>query len=241
MGVAEARAAVDAKTAATLAAILLFAVALDLAGTAFPRLPVLSEKDSFLNQWFFKLGWAWTLAAWLVPLMLAGPSPAPRTAGVGAGARGREEEPWRAWAGAAARVAVATALWYVFVGCFNTVQFYSGSCSNEAIAHPRHCTREGHEWSGMDISGHCFLIVFSSLILWSESKQRPSPQGGGGALRSAAEWAVLALRLLWFVGLWATCCYFHEVHDKVLGCLFGAMCWYLTYGLLPLYLDLLLP
>lgn len=241
MGVREMRAAVDGKTVAVLAAILLFAVALDLAGTEFPRLPVLSEKGSFLNQWFFKLGWAWTLAAWLLPLFAAGPSAAPHASTVAAGARGREEGAWRAWTRAAARVAVATALWYIFVGCFNTLHFYSGSCSNDSIAHPRHCIREGHEWSGVDISGHCFLLVFSSLILWSESKQRANPLAGMGAFREAVEWGVLVMRLLWFVGLWATCCYFHEVHDKVLGCLFGAMCWYLTYGILPVYLNLLLP
>jgi hypothetical protein len=153
------------------------------------------------------------------------------------------------------RLLLDTTLWWLFTGGFDWLLLISGSCSESTLFDIRSCKRAGHSWSGMDISGHCFLLLFSTLVLTEEYSAllpayeelfRPASRQSkplsvelnlpvwNTLLVQIAHYLIIALRLLWIFMMAITSLYYHTFLDKMLGLAFAYTSWKLVYGyLLP--------
>uniref|UniRef100_A0A1I8A8H1 FIT family protein n=1 Tax=Steinernema glaseri TaxID=37863 RepID=A0A1I8A8H1_9BILA len=146
------------------------------------------------------------------------------------------------------RLVVATFLWYFFTSSFVSIEQKSGTCNGAKGAFSRsECKLQGGRWShGYDISGHCFLMIYSILIICEEAiafRKWPEYSGQGDA-RSIEQYrkstllvrsffvAMLALHLLWDFQLVMTVLYYHTFLDKILGALCATLCWFGTYRVL---------
>ena len=67
-----------------------------------------------------------------------------------------------------ARLIVATVWWYFSTSVFDHTRKKVGYCSGSFSLSSQLCNE--NSWSGLDISGHSFLLVYSSLIILEESK-----------------------------------------------------------------------
>ena len=76
--------------------------------------------------------------------------------------------------------------------------------------------------SALDISGHCFLLIFSSLIYADETPELDLLSNPTAALSSFSARAVVAtvigfVRLVWLLMLFITAVFFHDPVSKLLG------------------------
>ncbi|KAL2912018.1 hypothetical protein HK105_208511 [Polyrhizophydium stewartii] len=152
---------------------------------------------------------------------------------------------------------------------FDAVAAATGTCSAPsnpaaaaaAAASPTACRRIGGSHSGVDVSGHCFLLIHSSLVIFEELRavlvaasrshpdRAPGPASPPAPLAAAAQIALhalpaaLALLLaLWCFMLAITALYFHSLAEKLLGCAFGLAFWLAFYVVIgPAAFPALLP
>lgn len=68
------------------------------------------------------------------------------------------------------RILVATVSWFVWTKLFNIIEAGFGRCNNRAFDSKSTCLKNGHFWNGFDISGHAFILVYSSLVLIEEAR-----------------------------------------------------------------------
>ncbi|KAF6777382.1 hypothetical protein AHF37_03167 [Paragonimus kellicotti] len=124
-----------------------------------------SNKYNVFNQLFVKWGWAWTcsgLSAFLIFSSFV--------------YTGRNVVLMRAHI---TRVVAGTGFWYTMTGLFNFIHDVTGHChpknlllnSDQYPSRRVPCHRAGGVWLGFDVSGHCFLLVLSSL--WIMEELRP--------------------------------------------------------------------
>uniref|UniRef100_A0A8R1ERM9 Uncharacterized protein n=1 Tax=Caenorhabditis japonica TaxID=281687 RepID=A0A8R1ERM9_CAEJA len=67
------------------------------------------------------------------------------------------------------RLGVATLLWYVSVQFFHKVYAATSSCDKGRRLTRTQCSEKEGVWTpGYDISGHCFLMIYSVLIMAEE-------------------------------------------------------------------------
>lgn len=163
-----------------------------------------SDKGNILNQYFIKLGWFWTIAC-----LIFYPTHSPKFHRL-------------------QRLLVATTFWFFLTKSFELLHYVSGSCSAIEIDNPRACSKGGHLWSGTDISGHCFLLILSYLMIWTETHPNLKEEPNGNLELFITRLTIL-IQILWLFGLLSTFLYFHTWADKVAGCFFGASVWYLIY------------
>ncbi|CAB3386006.1 Hypothetical predicted protein [Cloeon dipterum] len=119
----------------------------------------LSRSDHILNQYFVKLGWGWTL-------FLTVPFVALTSFTVCCGRRQRVLKQLT-------RILVATISWYCWTNLFTYIETNYGKCyvnKPEAFETKRKCLEGGFFWHGLDISGHAFILVYSSLVLVEEAR-----------------------------------------------------------------------
>jgi hypothetical protein len=169
----------------------------------------LNDRRNVFNVYFVKLGWFWTSLIVALPLI-----------------HGQYDKE----SSAVQRIghfAICTLLWFVLTVFFEQVDLWTGSCTLPGITSGRECYRSGGTWDSFDISGHAFLLVFSSLILLDHSKKTPQNMNMD-TLVIAAECLSLIIRLLWVFMLFTTWVHFHTLLDKLLGALFGVGAWYLA-------------
>ena len=117
------------------------------------------------------------------------------------------------------------------------------------------CKRQGHHWTGFDISGHTFLLIFCNLILIEEIKVTriidrialqtvPSVTTESdfqlNQAMSKKDRLIIQI-IVCLVGLTAisydyvlliTVFYYHTVLEKMLALLTASICWYLCYRVL---------
>jgi Inositol phospholipid synthesis and fat-storage-inducing TM len=139
-----------------------------------------AQKRNVFNLYFVKIGWFWTTAALLL-FLATHPS-------VGAPLSLR---PTKRRAHAAARWALATLIWAATTQWFfgpalidRSFRLTGGACEmlaaeqagtvpemglvREIVTHAQ-CKIQGGTWSGgIDISGHVFLLILGSALLWLE-------------------------------------------------------------------------
>ncbi|KAJ1732202.1 hypothetical protein LPJ61_002155 [Coemansia biformis] len=92
------------------------------------------------------------------------------------------------------------------------------------------CKQAGGSWSGgHDVSGHCFLLIHSTLFLVDEVLAPLRAAGRRSASPAAAQRAVLAAALglvaVWVFMLFVTARYFHGAPELLSGIAAGAGGW----------------
>ncbi|XP_011881686.1 PREDICTED: FIT family protein CG10671 [Vollenhovia emeryi] len=134
----------------------IFTVSLIADFVAMPR-TYFSRSDNALNQYFVKWGWGWLLSI-LVPWVVL----TAHTLGCGRRPLLLKH---------LARVVLATAAWLVWTKLFNYIETNYGRClgTRDILMQSKaKCLQSGRFWSGLDISGHTFILIYSSLILAEE-------------------------------------------------------------------------
>jgi len=109
-----------------------------------------------INQWLVKLGWFWTscVVGGFIYLTTATYS-CGKTSVVRNGFL---------------RLAIATGFWFSITSLFEMIEYKTGLCEMTKYRRRDTCLAHGHGWKGFDISGHCFLLIFSNLVIIEEGK-----------------------------------------------------------------------
>ncbi|XP_061128819.1 acyl-coenzyme A diphosphatase FITM2 [Syngnathus typhle] len=186
-----------------------------------------SSRRNFLNVYFVKVSWGWTLLL-LTPFILLSNTAFSRNA-VYLGRR-------------LFSLVVATAVWYVCTETFFYIEDVTGSCyqtdsmdvKNTQFSSKADCRRAGLHWHGFDISGHSFILTYSALLIVEETAPMASLKTASmSALpRGVLNLLYVALNLIVIIWMWMFLCtsvYFHDVSHKVLGTASGLLAWFLTY------------
>nr|XP_019959808.1 PREDICTED: fat storage-inducing transmembrane protein 2 [Paralichthys olivaceus] len=186
-----------------------------------------SSRRNLLNLYFVKVSWGWTLLL-LTPFILLSNSSFSRSASF----LGRR----------LLSLAVATSVWYICTETFFYIEDVTGSCFetaameviNSEFTAKAACRRAGFHWWGYDISGHSFILSYSTLFIVEEMAPMASVKTAGLSplLRLVLNLLYVALNLIVTLWVWMFACtsvYFHDVVQKWLGTTFGLLGWYLTY------------
>lgn len=142
------------KIAIYCGAIFVLSVIADFA--TVPR-TYFSRPDNALNQYFVKWGWGWLLTVTVPWVVLTAHT-------IGCGRRSILIKHL-------ARLVVATFAWLLWIRFFTYIETNYGRCLNTKDAQLQtkaKCLQSGRFWSGIDISGHSFILIYSSLILAEE-------------------------------------------------------------------------
>lgn len=68
------------------------------------------------------------------------------------------------------RIAIATFFWFTWTYLFNVIENNYGRCNVKNYETKRSCLKSGNFWHSFDISGHTFILIYSSLVLIEEAK-----------------------------------------------------------------------
>jgi Inositol phospholipid synthesis and fat-storage-inducing TM len=122
----------------------------------FPR-TYFARSDNLFNVYFVKIGWFWTLLLsspflFFVNFTLC---------------CGNLQKFFKHHV---PRLVIATIFWYSWTSLFNVIENAYGRCNVKAYETKRSCLKAGHFWSGFDISGHVFILIYSSLVLIEEAR-----------------------------------------------------------------------
>lgn len=209
-----------------------------------PQSNFLSDKNNFINQYFVKYSWAWSLAL-LIPLMTITTT---LYTGLNSTAMLRHF----------GRLLTNHVIWYTMTSSFLWYRRWMGACSNDNISTQPICIEQGYRWNDVDISGHVFLLSFCILVICEEVKaisphiwneynvSRQDPQYKLTEWKqsfltklyqhkltrvavSLLEAVILFELLLEVVMVTATSLYFHTVLEKFLGLVLSLVLWYGTY------------
>lgn len=116
----------------------------------------MANPKNFLNLYFVKFGWGWTL-------LIAGLFVFVTSYTYSCGNANVIKNQFM-------RLIIASSLWYGVTALFILVEENSGICNVTKFLNREECISGGFRWKGFDVSGHCFLLVFSNLVLIEEGK-----------------------------------------------------------------------
>ncbi|CAN9515609.1 unnamed protein product [Ophioblennius macclurei] len=186
-----------------------------------------SSSRNVLNVYFVKVSWGWTVLL-LTPFLLLSNSSFSRSVSF----LGRR----------LLSLVVASAVWFVCTETFFYIEDMTGSCyggeaSNvvqEEFTTKATCRQAGHRWHGYDISGHSFILAYSSLFIMEEIAPMASLKTAtlSELPRMVLQLLYVALNLIVVLWIWMFACtsvYFHDPSHKLLGTICGLLGWYLTY------------
>lgn len=145
---------VNLKVALYLGSLFLISLIGDF--TPYPR-TYFARSDNVFNLYFVKMGWAWTLAV-SVPFLLL-------TSHILCSG-----DTYRLVKFHLPRILIATGFWFVWTKSFNYVESIYGRCNVRNFDSKSACLQAGHFWNGFDISGHVFILIYSSLVLIEEAR-----------------------------------------------------------------------
>ncbi|KAK5609828.1 fat storage-inducing transmembrane protein 2 [Crenichthys baileyi] len=185
-----------------------------------------SSSKNVFNLYFVKVSWGWTLLL-LTPFLLISSS-----VNRGASLLGQR----------LLSLAVATAVWYICTETFLYIEDATGACfesktsllATNEFASKATCRRAGFHWRGQDISGHSFILTYSSLLIMEETSPMAILRTASlpALARTVLNLLYVALNLIVMMWVWMFACtsvYFHHPIDKLLGTICGLLGWYLTY------------
>lgn len=235
--------------------VYLILLVASLAGD-FVRFPKIyfANSGTFLNQYFVKLGWFWTIL-WTLLFVLTTSKVFCLNTRTGIMRH-------------VVRLFVATFFWYFWTSVFNRLEEYFGRCSGNGRTRSE-CRSAGFLWKSFDISGHVFILIYSTLVMISEARPivgwdkiqdvlikeenaRKERKGVATAFSGLNEnelqnlkavykqmtpyIQVLFIILTIFVALWelmliTTMMYFHNMPEKLLAGIVAMSTWYVTYKL----------
>ncbi|CAK1586153.1 unnamed protein product [Parnassius mnemosyne] len=142
------------KIAIYLGALFLLSLIADV--FTFPK-TYFSRSDNVFNQYFVKIGWFWTLFL-TVPYVLL------TSFTICCGNRKL------IISAHLSRLVIATFCWYIWTTIFNIIETKYGRCNSRSFDNKISCLKNGHFWNGFDISGHCFILIYSSLVMIEEAR-----------------------------------------------------------------------
>lgn len=212
-----------------------------------------SQSSHFLNQYFVKLGWGWTLISTIPFIVMTS-----YTYCCG----NRQRVLFHL-----SRLGVATFFWIFWTNMFQYIESIYGRCSESKYSRRSKCLEAGLRWSGFDISGHSFLLIYSVLIMIEEAKpiegwlgiqiglnsekhSRSLNEKSGKFFQSLTEAEItstektyqgfrrpvcynfIALSVLCFVWdlmVLTTAMYYHSMLEKFVSGLIAIFTWYITY------------
>ncbi|KAM4571398.1 acyl-coenzyme A diphosphatase FITM2-like [Fundulus diaphanus] len=186
-----------------------------------------SSSKNFVNVYFVKLSWGWTLLL-LTPFLLI-------------------SSYFSSSASYLIRcllsLVVATFIWYVCTKAFLFIEDLTGTClesrtslvATKGFTSKATCRQAGFHWQSLDISGHSFILTYSSLLIMEETSPMAFLRTAGlpALYRTALNLLYVALNLIVMTWVWMFFCtsvYFHDPIDKILGTMCGLLGWHLTYG-----------
>lgn len=146
----------DTRLKVTIYCGAIFVVSLIADFIAMPR-TYFSRSDNALNQYFVKWGWGWLLSVTVPWVALTAHT-------IGCGRRSILLKHL-------ARLGLATIAWILWIKLFNYIETNYGRCLSTKdiqLQTKAKCLQSGKFWSGFDISGHTFILMYSSLILAEE-------------------------------------------------------------------------
>ncbi|XP_013782375.1 FIT family protein CG10671-like [Limulus polyphemus] len=219
----------------------------------FPR-SYFSRQDNFMNQYFIKLGWGWTLLVVAVFVYFTS-----RIYCCNDLVLIRKHM---------SRLLVGTLVWFCFTTLFEYIEIWTAECQvrgqGKKYKTKDLCKENGHKWMGFDISGDTFLLIYCCLIIMEEGKCIKGWERIGeliirndefedeSPLKTLSEEQMSELKksyeqytqyvrltfvlmtvllLLWDVMLMATTLYFHNMVQKLVGNVFAVGVWFATYRL----------
>ncbi|XP_009997080.1 PREDICTED: fat storage-inducing transmembrane protein 2 [Chaetura pelagica] len=130
---------------------------------------------------------------------------------------------------------VGTVIWYVCTGLFIYIENLTGTCSTSGQpGQPqRECHRDNGIWSGFDISGHCFLLSYCTLMIVEEVAVLEGLSIDQNSklhvVINSLFVSLCFLSMIWVFMFLCTAIYFHDFSQKLLGVLIGLSAWYGTY------------
>lgn len=135
---------------------------------------------------------------------------------------------------------VATAIWYSCTETFFYIEDVTGSCYESAAMQTvqegfdtkAECKHAGYFWEGFDISGHSFILSYSTLLIVEEIVPMLHLVQHCHNRTTILDALYLALNAIAVIWVWMFACtsvYFHNTIQKFLGTLFGVLGWYVTY------------
>uniref|UniRef100_A0A1I7UL22 Fat storage-inducing transmembrane protein 2 n=1 Tax=Caenorhabditis tropicalis TaxID=1561998 RepID=A0A1I7UL22_9PELO len=195
----------------------------------------LVQKHSVLNQYGVKMGWFWTL-------VIVGPFI--WFASKAHNRRDRDQP-----IADVCRLGVATACWYLSVQLFHKVHAATSMCDKGRRLTRLQCSEKEGVWTpGYDISGHCFLMIYSILIITEEAiayrnyqqvtdavNQMDGDREEHDRLTRCIQYffvAMLFLHAFWFKQIIISVLYYHIFAEEILGALVAVGCWFLTYRIM---------
>lgn len=139
-----------------------------------------------------------------------------------------------------ASLVVATAIWYTCTETFSYIEDVSGACyesyNMEAVrtgfSTKAVCKNAGYFWESFDISGHSFILSYSTLLIVEEMVPMlhlVQHYQNRTTILDALYLALNAIAIIWVWMFACTSVYFHNTIQKFLGTLFGVLGWYITY------------
>lgn len=122
----------------------------------YPR-TYFARSDNLFNVYFVKMGWAWTL-------LLSTPFLLMTSFTLCCGDKQKIIKHHLL------RIVIATFFWFVWTKLFNVIENAYGHCNNRKFDSKSACLKAGAFWNGFDISGHAFILIYSSLVLIEEAR-----------------------------------------------------------------------
>lgn len=136
----------------------LFLVSLLADSVRVPKV-YLSRSDNIFNQYFVKFAWGWNLLI-LVPYVAL-------TSYVYCCGQVQ-----RIFKHHILRISIATFFWWFWTTCFNIIEANYGKCNIRGTEFntKQSCLKSGYYWNGFDLSGHCFILIYGSLVMIEEAR-----------------------------------------------------------------------
>lgn len=135
----------------------LFVISVLADALPFPRTPF-ARKDNFFNVYFVKISWGWTLLTTIPFVMFTSLTYC-------CGDKNKVVKHL-------IRLGVATSMWYVWTNTFVYLEQILGKCSakDSKFNTKSACLMKGNYWHSIDISGHCFILIYSALVFIEECR-----------------------------------------------------------------------
>ncbi|CAI58649.1 Acyl-coenzyme A diphosphatase FITM2 [Caenorhabditis elegans] len=195
----------------------------------------LVQKHSVLNQYGVKMGWFWTL-------VIVGPF-------IWFSSKAHNRRDRDQPIVDVCRLGVGTACWYFSVQFFHKVLALTSMCDKGRTLTRAQCSEKEGVWTpGYDISGHCFLMIYSILIITEEAiayrhyqqvtdavHQMDGDREEHDRLTRCIQYffvAMLFLHAFWFKQIIISVLYYHIFIEEILGAVAAVVCWFVTYRML---------
>lgn len=189
-------------------------VILGCIGSARAPNSVFASKNNLINLIFVKWGWLWTSMVFFSNLFF--------DQGI---MRLKLPTDRRQLARSLSIWVASTVIWYFITQSLlvapsvidHAFMFTGGQCSEPNIFTREQCRTTGGKWEdGHDISGHVFMLIHASMLLWTQYPFR----------QTTLTWILL---VIWWWMLLMTCLYYHTLAEKISGLIVGLTPWAVLY------------